>query len=497
MAWLIPSMRLGASLIIKKKQRRPLTKEGRLDARGRVITATMFFPRGGSAHTVRDVAQELPRHGWDVTIVSGSRSDLGPDADARSFYRGLDVRPVDYAPAVRNADELSDDQAPMHPSYEDRPGAPDPVFASVDDTAFERHVRAWCRALHDAAAMEADLLCLHHLTPMNEAVARAAPDVPVVGHLHGTELLMLERIASGAPSWTYAERWADRMQRWAAECRRLLVAPGGRERAAQVLELPRDRFVPVPNGFDPDRFRPRPIDRLVHWRRQLVERPRGALRGGEAGSLAYSEADLRSFADGVVLTYVGRFTEVKRVPLLLRAHALAQPHFRRPAPLVLIGGYPGEHEGPHPAEVIAETGARDVFLAGWRDHDALPEFLAASDAIVLSSVREQFGMVLVEGMACGLPAVAASSIGARSIVDDGRTGWLVPPDDAEALAEALICVVNEDGERQRRGREARAAVVERFSMPRVVERIAAVFDEESGRRDPAADRVEEPAERGL
>jgi glycosyltransferase involved in cell wall biosynthesis len=462
---------------------------------GRVVVATMFFPRGGSAHTVRDTAKELPRHGWEVTIVSGSRSDVGPDADARSFYRGLDVRPVDYTPAIRNPDELTEDPAPMHPSYEDRPGAPDPVFATVDDAAFERHVRAWRRALEDAGATQADLLCLHHLTPMNEAAARVAPEVPVVGHLHGTELLMLERIAAGAPaSWTYAERWADRMQRWAAGCRRLLAAPGGRDRAAEVLELPRDRFVPVPNGFDPDRFRPRSIDRRAHWRRHLVERPRGAHPGGNAGPLAYSEADVRSFADGVVLTYVGRFTEVKRVPLLIRAHALAQPHFHRPAPLVLIGGYPGEHEGPHPAAVIAETGARDVFLAGWRDHDALPEFLAASDAIVLPSVREQFGMVLVEGMACGLPAVAASSIGARSIIDDGRTGWLVPPDDADALAGALIRVVNDDAERERRGREARAAVLERFSMPSVAERIAAVFDEESGRRDPTADRAVEPAE---
>ncbi len=436
----------------------------------------MFFPRGGSAHTVRDVAQELPRHRWAVTVLSGSRPDLGPDADARSFYRGLDVRPVDFPSGERPG------AAPMHPSYEDRPGAPDRVFAAVDDSGFEDHVSGWSRALTGAGAPGADLLCLHHLTPMNEAAARVAPEVPVVGHLHGTELLMLERIATGAPaSWTYADRWAGRMRAWAAACRRLLVAPGGLDRAADVLELPRDRFVAVANGFDPRRFRPRRIDRIAHWRHHLVESPRGALPGREAGSIAYRDADLAAFRDGVVLTYVGRFTDVKRVPLLLRAHELARPRFRRPAQLVLIGGYPGECEGPHPADVIASVGARDVYLAGWHDHDALPEFLAASDAILLPSVREQFGQALVEGMACGLPAVAASSIGARSIVDDGRTGWLVPPDDAGALAEALICVVNDDAERRRRGREAREDVLERYARPRVVERIARVFDEESGR----------------
>ena len=59
-------------------------------------------------------------------------------------------------------------------------------------------MRAWARALERAGAADADVLHLHHLTPLNEAAARVAPDVPVVGHLHGTELLMLEAIAGGA-----------------------------------------------------------------------------------------------------------------------------------------------------------------------------------------------------------------------------------------------------------------------------------------------------------
>ena len=49
----------------------------------------------------------------------------------------------------------------------------------------------------DAGAAEADILYLHHLTPLNEAAARAFPDLPVLGHIHGSELLMLERIAAG------------------------------------------------------------------------------------------------------------------------------------------------------------------------------------------------------------------------------------------------------------------------------------------------------------
>src|SRR5947208_15795371 len=101
----------------------------------------------------------------------------------------------------------------MHPSYEDRLDAPDRVFARVDDEIYEHLVATWMRALSDAGAAQADILHLNHLTPLNEAAARIAPHVPVVGHIHGTELLMLEAIAQGAPmGWAYAEAWAERMR---------------------------------------------------------------------------------------------------------------------------------------------------------------------------------------------------------------------------------------------------------------------------------------------
>ena len=110
-----------------------------------------------------------------------------------------------------------------------------------------------------------------------------------------------------------------------------------------------------------------------------------------------------------------------------------------------------------------------MFLAGWRGHDELPDGLNASDAVVLPSVHEQFGQVLVEGMACGLPCVAVDAHGPATIVDDGETGWLVPPDDEEALAEALVEVVNDAGRAPppRRG-GVRGGAGERYSWPALV-----------------------------
>ncbi|MEA2357599.1 MAG: hypothetical protein QOI62_859 [Solirubrobacteraceae bacterium] len=426
----------------------------------------MFFPRGGSAHVSRALARELPAHGCDVTIVSGSLPGHG---DAERFYEGLDVHPVDFARG----------DAPMHPSYEDRPGAPDAVFAGVDDAGYEAHVEAWSRALVEAGAADADVLHLHHLTPLHEAAARVAPDVPVVGHLHGTELLMLERIADGAPpAWQHAEAWERRMRRWARTCERILLLSSTQlARAERLLGIDPARCVISPNGFDPARFGPRRVDRAAFWRRALVEDPRGWRPGGEEGSIAYGRQDAERVADRPVILAVGRFTEVKRTGLLIRAYARARSSLQVPAALVLLGGYPGEWEGEHPYDVVRAIGADDVYLAGWHEHDELPDFFAASDAVALASVREQFGSVLVEGMACGLPAIAVDRFGPADIVSPGQTGWLVEPDDEGAMAGAIAEVLSQPVERLRRGAAARSDVLERFAWPAIADRLAGLFDE--------------------
>src|SRR4051794_4433618 len=443
----------------------------------RAVMGLLFYPRGGSAHVARNLAKALPHAGWDATILSGSVSLPGHPGDAAAFYRGLDVRPVDMTRALQSADPLAADP-PMHPSYEARPGAPDKVFACLDAAEAEHQVGAWARALQSAGAANADVLHLHHLTPIHGAARRAAPGVPVVGHLHGTELLMLEAIDRDPHRWEFGEQWAERMREWAAGCERLIVLSEKQvERAQRMLGLDDERYVLVPNGFDPRTFTPRRIDHAALWRRLLVEEPRGWAPDGE--TIRYPESALAAFADPEtpVLLYVGRFTEVKRLPLLIEAYARAQPGFSRRAPLVLVGGFPGEWECEHPLDAVRRTGAQDVFLAGWHEHHELPDILAAGDVVVLPSVREQSGQVLVEGMACGLPAIAVDAHGPADIVDHGRTGWLVEPDDVTGLANALVEAVNRPDERRRRGREALEDVAARFAWPALAERVAGVYAE--------------------
>jgi glycosyltransferase involved in cell wall biosynthesis len=207
------------------------------------------------------------------------------------------------------------------------------------------------------------------------------------------------------------------------------------------------------------------------------------------GTVAYDEADLTPFREAdAVLISVGRFLAVKRIDLLIRAQRQAQERFPRPAPLVLVGGYPGEWEGPHPLAVIRETGARDVFLAGWRPHRKMPAAFNAADVLVFPSAGDSFGLPLVEAAACGVPAIAAAAGGPSDIVRDGETGWLVPPDDEAALTRAIVEAVANPRERRRRGERARADSAGLFAWTAIAARLGSLFDEVRSSQVAAAER---------
>jgi glycosyltransferase involved in cell wall biosynthesis len=458
--------------------------------RGRVCSALFFFPRGGSAQVARALARTLPARGWRMTLASGSLGEPGEPTHAATFYPGMDIAAVDYSPALRLADPLAA-PVPFQPSYEDRPAGPDRVFAAVGDAAYERLVAAWAEALTRAGAGQADLLHPHHLTPAHEAARRAFPALPIVGQLHGTELAFLRTLAAGPPArWRHARAWEQRLRRWAGACARLIVPPGAETELAALLGLERSRLHGLPSGVELERFQPRPLAgeaRRAFWRRWLVEDPQGWDEQGRPGSVCYRDEELSAFVSEPLFLYLGRFTAVKRLPLLIRAHQRAQARLGRPCPLVLVGGHPGEWEGEHPLETIRQLGARQVFLAGWRPHKQLPEALNAADLLVLPSVVEAFGLALVEAMACGLPVIACAAHGPAEIVRHGESGWLVPPDQEQPLEKALIEAASRPRERRRRGQHAAVEARQRYGWAAIAAQVADVYEGTIASQTEAAD----------
>jgi glycosyltransferase involved in cell wall biosynthesis len=452
-----------------------------------------FYPRGGSAQVARYLARALEGDGIEVTLCCGSLGLPGSSSHAETFFAGLDVEALDFTGAASRFERGQDPMSapvPMHPSFEDRPAVPDRVFASLDETAVGRQVEVW-RAMLERVGPP-DVYHVHHLTHVNEALAGHG-EVPVVVHLHGTELKMLDAIRLGAPDgWHYASAWKRRLRAAARRASRLVtVSATDRELASELLGIGSDRIDVIPNGVDLEHFsisRLLPEDRLAHWCRWLVEDPRGWDETGEVGSIRYSLDDLqRGFHHPVtgeplpVLLFVGRFLAFKRVSLLVRAYAAARTVLGRSAPpLVIWGGYPGEWEDEHPHHVATSLGVDGVFFVGWRGHDDLSVALNCADVFVAPSVDEPFGQVYLEAMASGLPVIATASGGPLSFVntDPARpNGWLVTPDAEDELATSLVAATENEVERQRRGHRSRGIIERDFDWRRIARRFEAIYRE--------------------
>jgi glycosyltransferase involved in cell wall biosynthesis len=114
----------------------------------------------------------------------------------------------------------------------------------------------------------------------------------------------------------------------------------------------------------------------------------------------------------------------------------------------------------------------------WWDHrEDMPSTLASATIVVLPSYREGLPKILLEAAACGKPIVATDVPGCREIVAHGTNGFLVPPHDPAALAEAIDSLLSDSSLRIAMGVAAREAVVRRFSVEKVAGRTVDLYRE--------------------
>jgi glycosyltransferase involved in cell wall biosynthesis len=171
------------------------------------------------------------------------------------------------------------------------------------------------------------------------------------------------------------------------------------------------------------------------------------------------------------LGFVGQLIERKGLPALMEAWERLESEPARPAHRLLIAG-----EGPLRPR-----------LEAWRSRLARPEavqllgfvedpvpFYHGLDALVLPSLAEGFGLAAAEAGACGVPVVATNASSLPEIVDDGRTGLLVPVDDPAALATALARVLADHDLAARLGAGAARRVATRFDREATLDRLLAL-----------------------
>jgi glycosyltransferase involved in cell wall biosynthesis len=234
----------------------------------------------------------------------------------------------------------------------------------------------------------------------------------------------------------------------------------------QVGPNSRSSFVPrslvhvVPNAIDPELFRPR--------ERAPLRRKHG-LPGGR------------------LLVTAGRIDREKGFDVAVQA--LAAIGARYPDVHLLVIGE-GHREQPL-RELAEELGVADrVTFSGAKPPDQVAELLAASDIFLFPTLRHEAGpIVLLEGMACGLPTIASRLGGVTEVVaPSGRdsAGILVPPDDAGQLASALRSLLDDEELALALGRRARERILEEYTLERLLERTLQVYRLAIERADRAA-----------
>ncbi|MDG4796813.1 glycosyltransferase family 4 protein [Micromonospora sp. WMMD1082] len=305
-------------------------------------------------------------------------------------------------------------------------------------------------ALRAADTGDYDVVHAHDWLVAHTAITLAEHlRLPLVTTMHATE-------AGRHQGWLPEEmnRTIHGVEHWLSNASTRVIACSGymREQVATLFETPEDQIDVVPNGVD---------DRA--WR----ARPR-----------AVASARARFAGTGPLIGYAGRLVYEKGVQHLV--DAVPQLRVRHPGLRVLIAG-----DGPYRGELEDRTrqlglgGA--VRFAGFLDNTQLPAVLGATDATVVPSLYEPFGMVALEAAAAGAPLAVARTGGLAEIVEPGVTGVTFPHSDPPALAGAVGQLLGDEVFARRVARRARSMVGQRYGWATIATRTAQTYA--AARRD--------------
>ncbi|MFS0687891.1 N-acetyl-alpha-D-glucosaminyl L-malate synthase BshA [Sporosarcina sp. 179-K 8C2 HS] len=244
---------------------------------------------------------------------------------------------------------------------------------------------------------ELDLLHVHYAVPhaISAALGKdmANSHIGVITTLHGTDVTILGH----DPALKNTVRYGiDKSNMTTA------VSESLRQDTLSLIE-PEKEILTIYNFIDEEKYRP--VD---------------------PGSLK-SKLGIRE--DEKVIIHISNFRSVKRIADIIDSFKLIRKDID--SKLLLVGTGPEKIEMMNKARL--EGLEKDIIFTGKRDD--LPELLAISDIMFLLSEKEAFGLVLLEGFACGVPAIATDIGGIPEVIEDGKNGFLVGLGDVETAAK--------------------------------------------------------------
>ena len=178
---------------------------------------------------------------------------------------------------------------------------------------------------------------------------------------------------------------------------------------------------------------------------------------------------IEEFSDGKLnILFVGRLEKRKGLDYLLEAYKQIKPEFPN-SRLIVVG--PGKRLRKKYERRVMRDRLKDVVVIGYAAYRDLPRYYQTADIVCCPATgRESFGIVLLEAMAVGKPIVASNIQGYNSVVTHGAEGLLVPPKNAEKLAQALTSLMTDGALRQQMGNEGRLKAVQ-YDWENVAQRV--------------------------
>lgn len=165
--------------------------------------------------------------------------------------------------------------------------------------------------------------------------------------------------------------------------------------------------------------------------------------------------------DALVI-HVSNFRPVKRVDVVVEIFCMIRQRVR--ARMLFIGDGPVRADAERRVAEYDLSG--DVIFLG-EQQDLVP-YLSAADLFLLPSAQESFGLAALEAMACEVPVIASKVGGLPEIIENGVTGFVLPPEQVDEMAEKAVALLSDPDRRRAMGREAAETVRVRYCADRVV-----------------------------
>ena len=291
-------------------------------------------------------------------------------------------------------------------------------------------------------------------------------NTPIVNMFH-TLGLMKNRIAR-SPNEIEGNYRLDGERNVIAEADRLIAATLAEKSQLEFLyDAPSSKIAVIPPGVDTSMFYPIPKE--------------------EAKEVIGIDPNSN------MILFVGRIEPLKGIDSLIQAIALIQKRGELdccPHNLAIIGGEPDASPEEMNAEMaklqdmVEELHIENlVIFLGKQDQKMLPYYYSSSEVVVMPSHYESFGMVALESMACGTPVVASQVGGLAFLVCDQETGYVVPGNDIETMANRLVQIIKFKDLQLKLGKQS-AAYAKNYDWKIISEKINEVYHQEIKKTKP-------------